>query len=122
MVAAGVARVVSRLPWQLVSVSRVSEGSLTRLAEVRRSRGISQDRLAALIGISGTTYREIETGRNLNPPIGYLANRTLVLGCELEELIDPRYRAWYRRHPGMPGPPDDPSVHWNTSRGPASAR
>jgi transcriptional regulator with XRE-family HTH domain len=90
---------------------------MTKLAEIRRSRGISQDRLAALIGISGTTYREMETGKNLNPPIGYLANCALVLGCELEDLIDERYRGWFKRHPDMPGPPENPQAYWNTSRG-----
>lgn len=83
---------------------------------MRRSRGISQDRLAALIGISGTTYREIESGKNANPSIGYLANCALVLECELEELIDSRYRQWYRRHPDMPGPPENPRAYWHTSR------
>lgn len=46
-------------------------------------------------------------------PIGYLADCALVLGCGLEQLVDPRYRARSATS-GMPDAPDDPSVHWNT--------
>ena len=56
----------------------------SRLYERRTAAGVSQRRLAEATGISLRTLQRIERLEVDNPPIRYLTNCAIVLGCELE--------------------------------------
>lgn len=81
----------------------------TPLRALRVARGISQERMATAIGISLATYRRLESGRMINPPLRYLVNAALVLAVELDDVVDPKWRTWLTfdaRSPGPPAPED----------------
>lgn len=69
-------------------------GSPTRLARARAARGVTQAGLADAIGISIATYQRLEEGRMANPPIRYLANASIALGCALADVCEPQWLAW----------------------------
>lgn len=72
-------------------------------------RGVTQQEMADATGMSGSTYWRLEHGRLADPPIRLLANCALVLGVDLEELIEEQWRAWLvldQRRPGPPAPED----------------
>ena len=64
------------------------------LYERRRTAGLSQRALADRAGLSLRTLQRIERLEVDNPPIRYLTNCAIVLGCELEDLIEPKWREW----------------------------
>jgi transcriptional regulator with XRE-family HTH domain len=66
----------------------------SRLYERRRAAGLSQRALADRAGLSLRTLQRIERLEVDNPPIRYLTNCAIVLGCELEDLIEPAWREW----------------------------
>jgi transcriptional regulator with XRE-family HTH domain len=66
----------------------------SRLLERRKAVGLSQRGLAAKAGLSLRTLQRIERLEIDNPPIRYLTNCAIVLGCELEDLIEPVWREW----------------------------
>ena len=66
----------------------------SRLYERRRAAKLSQRELAKRAGISLRTLQRIERLEIDNPPIRYLTNCAIVLGCELEGLIEPAWREW----------------------------
>ena len=68
--------------------------SRSRLYERRRVSGLSQRELAKRTGISLRTLQRIERLEVDNPPIRYLTNCAIVLGCELEDVIEPAWREW----------------------------
>lgn len=74
----------------------------TRLASARQKLGLSQEELAKRADISLRTLQRIEMREMDNPPIRYLANLAIVLGCELEDLIEPEWREWHRNRYGKP--------------------
>jgi transcriptional regulator with XRE-family HTH domain len=86
----------------------------TRLARWRIERGIMQKDLAAAIGLSLTTYRELETGAMVNPPLRYLTNAAIALDVELAELIEPEWLEWMRIRGGTSAPPDRDAL-WHTA-------
>ena len=68
--------------------------SRSRLYERRRAAGLSQRELAKRTGISLRTLQRIERLEVDNPPIRYLTNCAIVLGCELDDLVEPGWREW----------------------------
>lgn len=79
--------------------------SPTRLARARAARGVTQADLADAIGISIATYQRLEGGRMANPPIRYLANAAIALGCDLRDLCEPQWLTWTPLgHPPRPRP------------------
>jgi transcriptional regulator with XRE-family HTH domain len=66
----------------------------SRLFERRKAAGLSQRELAKRTGISLRTLQRMERLEVDNPPIRYLVNCAIALGCELEELIEPAWRKW----------------------------
>ena len=66
----------------------------TKLARWRMRRGLTQDELAAAIGISLPTYRRLERATTDNPPLRYLQNAALALGVELDDVIEDSWRQW----------------------------
>jgi transcriptional regulator with XRE-family HTH domain len=85
----------------------------TALARKRIERGMTQEETWRATGLARATYLKLEQGRYPNPPIRYLANCAIVLGCELEELIELEWRSWWKRLPNDPDPPPDPSALWS---------
>lgn len=69
---------------------------VSRLADQRRANSLSQEDLAQAAGLSRATYQRLESGRMPNPPLRYLVNLSIVLGCELDELIEDEWRKPYR--------------------------
>jgi transcriptional regulator with XRE-family HTH domain len=70
----------------------------SRVYERRKAAGLSQRALAERAGLSLRTLQRIERLEVDNPPIRYLANCAIVLGCELEDLIEPQWREWKQTH------------------------
>ena len=70
--------------------------------------------LAEASGISIATLRRLERGAITNPPLRYLANCALVLGCPLEELIEEEWRQWLPL--AKPKPPAKPETLWQPER------
>lgn len=91
----------------------------TRLARARMSRGVTQDELAAAIGISVPTYRRLERGQTDNPPLRYLVNAALALGVELDELIEDEWRTWLVLDSRAAAPPA-PDEFWRRPYRPAA--
>lgn len=57
------------------------------LARLRHDRGISQERLGELVGVSRAAIWQYENGTAF-PRIGVLENMARVFGCTVPELID----------------------------------
>lgn len=83
----------------------------TRLAELRKQRGVSREELARAVGTSTTKLAKIESGRDENPPLRILNNCALALGASLEDVVEPDWRLWWNRYGGQPQPPD-PEDFW----------
>jgi len=64
------------------------------LYERRRAVGLSQRALADRAGLSLRTLQRIERLEIDNPTIRYLTNCAIVLGCKIEDLIEPAWREW----------------------------
>ena len=80
----------------------------TRLASWRKQRGLTQEELARATGISRSVYWRLENNRNPNPPLRYLVNCALALGCSLDDLIEDDWREWLvldQRHAAAPPNP-----------------
>lgn len=63
------------------------------MAEMRKSKGLSQKEVAAEIGVSQATYSAYERGRN-EPPAENIVRLSYVLGCSVDLLVqrDRTYR------------------------------
>jgi DNA-binding XRE family transcriptional regulator len=79
----------------------------TRLASFRLSAGLTQEEMAWATGLASASYIRLERGLRPNPPIGWLANSAIVLGCDLEDLMEDEMHEWHwlgQRH--EPPPPE----------------
>jgi transcriptional regulator with XRE-family HTH domain len=92
----------------------------TKLAAWRVKRGVTQNAMAEAVGVSRATYVRLEQGRNDNPPVRLLVNCAIALGCELDDLIEDEWRAWYTPA-GIP-PSSPPSTLWTAEGEPATRR
>ena len=61
------------------------------------SIGARPRELAKQAGISLRTFQRIERLEVDNPPIRYLTNCAIVLGCELEDMVEPAWQEWKER-------------------------
>lgn len=68
--------------------------ALTRVEQLRRQADLSQEELAAKARTLVRTLQRLEPRNRTNPPIRYLANLAIVLGCDPEDLIEPAWREW----------------------------
>jgi DNA-binding XRE family transcriptional regulator len=60
----------------------------TRLAQVKVEKGVTQEELARLVGISLKSLTRLEQGRVPLPPLAWYVNCALALGCErLDEVL-----------------------------------
>jgi transcriptional regulator with XRE-family HTH domain len=66
----------------------------TRLAHRRIAAELTQGELAEKVGLSLPTYRRLERKKMRNPPLRYLINCGIVLGCHWIELIEPEWEQW----------------------------
>jgi transcriptional regulator with XRE-family HTH domain len=64
-----------------------------QLADLRRKRGISQAKLAKLVGVSQPVIARIESGGVRNLTVGTIARTAAALGGRVEILIKPNRRA-----------------------------
>jgi transcriptional regulator with XRE-family HTH domain len=83
------------------------ENPPTRLAALRLRAGVTQEEMAWATGMASASYNRLERGLHLNPPIGWLANSAIVLGCDIDDLIDDEMLEWHwlgQRHD--PPPPE----------------
>lgn len=58
-----------------------------RIRELRRKKGLSQEKLARLANISFITVVKIESGESRHPTIQTMAGIAKALGISLDELI-----------------------------------
>ena len=78
-----------------MATGRPPRGKLeTKIARLRAERGLTQAAMARLTGIAPQTYWRLERGQIKNPPITYLVNCAMVLGCELVDVCEKRWLAW----------------------------
>lgn len=57
--------------------------------------GATQERTAAAVGLSLTTYRRLERGEIEHPPLAWLQNLAIAFDVELEEILEPSWGgAW----------------------------
>jgi transcriptional regulator with XRE-family HTH domain len=66
----------------------------SKLHQARLARGVTQEELARVTGISRRTLQRIERGEMSNPHIRQLTNCALALGLELDDLIEDEWRQW----------------------------
>lgn len=59
-----------------------------KLRETRKSRNLSQMRLAELCDITDRYIRDLECGRKCNPSAAMLRRLSTVLGITMEDLIE----------------------------------
>src|SRR5271166_2740161 len=64
-----------------------------QLADLRRKRGISQAKLAKMVGVSQPVIARIESGGVRNLTVGTIARTAAALGGRVEILIKPNRRA-----------------------------
>lgn len=58
-----------------------------RISELRRKKGLSQEKLARLANVSFITVVKIESGESKRPTIQTMAGIAKALGISLDELI-----------------------------------
>ncbi|MCM8780820.1 MAG: helix-turn-helix transcriptional regulator [Candidatus Omnitrophica bacterium] len=58
-----------------------------RIRELRRKKGLSQEKLARLANVSFITVVKIESGESKHPTIQTMAGIAKALGISLDELI-----------------------------------
>jgi transcriptional regulator with XRE-family HTH domain len=83
----------------------------TKLATWRQRRGVTQEELARATGLSTSVYWRLENGHYDNPPIRYLVNCALALGCSLDDLIEGEWREWMVLDQRASAAPD-PAAFW----------
>jgi hypothetical protein len=66
-------------------------------------------------GITRGSYLYLEHGTLRSPSIRHLANCAIVLGCEVEDSIEPELRRWLQLDGGPPRP-KHPEQLWKRGR------
>lgn len=57
-----------------------------RLAEIRKSRGLSQQRLSALSGVHRVTIARFETGK-ISPTLATVKKLAAALGVKISDIV-----------------------------------
>ncbi len=76
-------------------------------------RGVTEQELATVTGMSTATYWRLEHGQMPDPPLRLLANCALALGVELEDLIEDEWREW-KVLDARYGQPPAPEEFWRS--------
>lgn len=66
----------------------------TKLAEIRRWRGLTQEELAAATGVALTTIYKLESGKTQNPKVRHLRNLSIALGVPFDALLEEEWKVW----------------------------
>jgi transcriptional regulator with XRE-family HTH domain len=69
--------------------------AVTKLAQWRLKRGLTQAKLAANVGLARSTYWRLEAGKVRNPRLRELMNCAIALDCHLDDLIEDGWREWF---------------------------
>jgi transcriptional regulator with XRE-family HTH domain len=78
----------------------------SKLARARVAAKLTQAEMVEATGISRSAYWRLERGRVANPPLRHLTNCALVLGIQVEDLIEDEWRAtWLQLGPNGPSQP-----------------
>lgn len=84
---------------RVATAAEVQRSVGARIAELRRAAGLTQDGLAAVIGVSARYVRTVEAGR-VNLSIESLVTFATALGAEAVDLFQPAVIG--PRRPGRP--------------------
>jgi transcriptional regulator with XRE-family HTH domain len=87
-----------------------------RLAAARKHRGISQERTAAALGMSLSTYRRWEKRQTRRPMLAYYVNAAHLFDVPLTSLIDDEYLEWTVLDPDTPRGPNHDLYRTNPNR------
>lgn len=71
---------------------------------MRDKRGMTQEQMLSATGITERQYRRLELDKMKPPRLDYLVNCAIVLGCEVTELIEPRWLQWHEFVTGLKAP------------------
>jgi transcriptional regulator with XRE-family HTH domain len=78
----------------------------SKLAQIRRWRGITQEELAAVTGVPVTTIYKLEAGKIANPRVRHLRNLALALDVPFERLLENEWMEWTAFDARAAEPPD----------------
>ncbi len=78
----------------------------SKLAQIRRWRGLTQEELAAATGVPLTTIYKLEAGKTWNPRVRHLRNLALALDVPFEQLLEDEWRQWTAFDAQAAEPPD----------------
>lgn len=84
---------------------RLRSSADTKLGRLRVERGLTQGEMADRTGLSGSDYWRLEHNQSRHDVnLRALVNCALVLGVELDEVIEDTWRDWYVFDQRRPGP------------------
>ena len=87
---------------------------------MRVRRGMTQREMWEATGIGRGSYLWLEHGGHRTSPLRHLAKCAIVLGCKLEDLVEPEWRRW-QQFDGGPPRPKHPEQLWKRGRRPRSS-
>lgn len=88
---------------------------------MRLRRGMTQREMWEATGTGHGSYLYLEHGGHLNPPLRSLSNCAIVLGCMLEDLIEPEWRRWLKLDDDAPRP-ERPEELWRRGLGGSASK
>ena len=78
----------------------------TRLAVIRKRRGLTQEQLAQATGVPLTTIYKLESRQNDNPRVRHLRNLAIALDVPLDALLEEEWQGWTTFAAAAAEPPD----------------
>jgi transcriptional regulator with XRE-family HTH domain len=78
----------------------------SKLAQIRRWRGLTQEELAAATGVPLTTIYKLEAGKTWNPRVRHLRNLAFALDVPFDELLEDEWSEWTAFDARAGEPPD----------------
>jgi len=78
----------------------------SKLAQLRRWRGLTQEELASESGVPLTTIYKLEAGKIWNPRVRYLRNLSITLDVSFDDLLEDEWREWTALDAQAASPPD----------------
>lgn len=78
----------------------------TRLALIRKRRGLTQEELAQATGVPLTTIYRLEARQIDNPRIRHLRNLAIALDVDFEHLLEDEWKGWTSFSAEAAAPPD----------------
>lgn len=72
------------------------------LATRRRSAGLTQEQLGAMVGVSPRTIYSLEQGDTANPRVGLIVNLAIALSCAVEDIWPLQWTQLTTQGPSQP--------------------